>query len=61
MKRRRLARKGDKGTWTNRREKTRIRITEDQELGDNTVTVAPEKAPGDAGKTVPAKEVTLDA
>ncbi len=60
---RRLAKKGDKGNWVEKRtgEDTRVRITQDQGKGDKKVHVTPTKAPkGAPSKPVPAKELTLD-
>ena len=59
---RRLARKGDSGTWTEERtrEATPVRVTEDQRPGQDTVRVVPRAAPDGPAKDVPAREVTLD-
>lgn len=54
-------RKGDRGTYHDGQEKTRIRVTRDQPKGGNWVEVTPEAAPNDdIAKSVPVKHINPD-
>lgn len=75
VKKQRLAKKGDKGTWKEHvevdkpsgkervptGEEVPVRVTDDQEKGDTTVKVAPQGSPEETpGKEVPAQDLTIE-